>query len=164
MVSRTMGPQSAWPPKADPGKSPVHARNVILIAADPTTIWSVLIRAPQWPEWYPYSADVRILPDGEELGLGVRFHWRTFDVAVRSQVEEWQPYQRIAWNAKAIFTSAYHRWTIFERDANGFTQVVTEETQRGLVPTLLRFFLMPQLRRQHRTWLQRLKCLSEDFS
>jgi hypothetical protein len=43
------------------------------------------------------------------------------------------------------------------------TRVVTEESQRGPLPALLRFYLRRRLSRQHRTWLENLKCLSEAF-
>jgi hypothetical protein len=153
---------SGWPQKASPRECPIYACNAILVRADAPTIWSFLISALHWPEWYPYSADVRIAQNAEQLGYGVYFDWRTFDVSVHSQVEEWEPNRRIAWNAKAFLASTYHRWTI-QAASNGFTQVVTEETQRGPLPTLLRPYLARRLKVQHETWLQNLKCLSESY-
>ncbi len=163
MSARPDHAANGWPPKSNPSECPVYARNVILIAAQPETIWGYLVRATAWPDWYPGAHDVRI-QHAAELGLGVQFHWTTFDIPLHSQVQDWKPYEHLAWNAKGLLrTFAYHRWTI-SNAPNGFTQVLTEESQRGILPKLLSPYLKWRLHRQHEQWLQNLKCLSEAFN
>ena len=143
-----------WPEHYDPEHAPVHVRNELAIAAPPESVWAWLVRAEAWPRWYPNSADVRIEGGGGELALGTRFRWRTFGVAIRSQVKELVAPERLAWDARGLGIDAYHAWWI-ERVPGG-CRVVTEETQHGFAARLGALLLPRRMSRGHDLWLARL--------
>ena len=143
-----------WPEHYDPKHAPVHVRNELAIAAPPESVWAWLVRAAAWPRWYPNSADVRIEGGGGELALGARFRWRTFGVAIRSQVKEFVAPERLAWDARGLGVDAYHAWWI-ERVPGG-CRVVTEETQHGFAARLGALLLPRRMSRGHDLWLARL--------
>jgi hypothetical protein len=97
---------------------------------------------------------VRIEDGGRELALGTRFRWRTFGVAIRSQVKEHAAPERLAWDARGLGIDAYHAWWI-ER-APGGCRVVTEETQHGIAARLGALLVPRRMSRGHDLWLARL--------
>src|SRR5262245_52803010 len=102
-----------WPTRFDPQRAPVHVLNRLTVAAPSETVWAWLIRAERWPEWYPNAHEVRIAEGkGPDLAPGVRFTWRTFGVSLVSQVEEFVPYERIAWSGKGLGVDVYHAWLL----------------------------------------------------
>lgn len=109
MESASNGPVIHWPERFDPARTPVHERNELTIAAPPEIVWAWLIRAADWPSWYPNARKVRI-GDGErrELSAGARFKWRTFGVSLESRVEEFVPPARVAWSAVGLGVDVYH--------------------------------------------------------
>ncbi|HVT58513.1 MAG TPA: SRPBCC domain-containing protein [Thermoanaerobaculia bacterium] len=149
-----------WPDPYSPSGAALHVHNELLIAAAPAAVWAWLVRAALWPAWYPNSHDVRFEERaGPDLALGMRFRWRTFGVAIRSQVLELVPPERIAWDALRPGLRAYHAWLI-ESEPGG-CRVVTEETQRGLLPRLGGPFLPRRMRHFHQLWLERLRWRAE---
>jgi hypothetical protein len=58
---------------------------------------------------------------------------------------------RLAWSGTGLGAAAYHSWDV-EPTTEG-CRVVTGETQRGLVPSLLRAVLRPLLFYTQRQWL-----------
>ena len=48
-------------------------------AASPARVWQAISRPDEWPRWWPYVAEVRLLRAGDEDDLGAvrRFVWRT---------------------------------------------------------------------------------------
>jgi hypothetical protein len=98
----------------------------------------------------------RPLPGRRWTGPGARhrFTWTTFNVRVDTTVVECVPSERLAWRGKTVGGTGYHGWVI-ERTAAG-CRVVTEETQRGIVPSLARWYLRRGLLTQHQRWLEGL--------
>jgi hypothetical protein len=90
-----------------------------------------------------------------QLGPGVEFRWTTFGIRVRSRVTQFEPNERIAWNARALGLRVFHRW-YFKADGSG-TLVITEECERGPLPWLIRRWMNPALHAGHRLWLESLK-------
>ena len=145
-----------WPSSYDPANCPVHVRNELAMASNPETVWAWLIRAQLWPTWYPNSANIQFLSgQSPDLALGTRFRWKTFGVTIESTVLEFVPYERLAWDAHGIGLDSYHAWLII-RTSQGCS-VVTEETQRGLLPRLLKALAPKRTENQHQIWLERLK-------
>jgi len=99
-----------------PADCPVNAVYSIEIEAPPSAVWSRLVRAANWPGWYATASGVKIEGDGPDLGEGVRFRWRTFDVGLDTHVREWIPDVRIAWLATAIGSRASHAWLLVPID------------------------------------------------
>jgi len=145
-----------WPERFEPESAPVHVRNEIDIAASCERVWAWLIRAEQWPRWYPNSHRVRFLHGNPpDLQLGARFRWRTFGVGVTSSVREFVAPVRIAWDARGLGVDAYHAWLIepVERGC----RVITEETQYGFLAILSHKLMPKRMFRGHALWLDRLQ-------
>jgi uncharacterized protein YndB with AHSA1/START domain len=148
-----------WPDEARPERSPVYGRSEIEIAAPPIVVWEHLVRAEAWPDWFADCSSVRIEAGPQpSLGVGTRFRWTVLRVPVVTTVEECEPPTRLAWSGSGLGARAYHGW-ILEPTAGG-TRVVTEETQRGVGPSLLRFALRPLLLYSQRRWLADLARVS----
>ena len=148
--------QIAWPKEFDPGCCPIHVRNEIMIAASRHVIWQWLIRARLWPTWYSNSAEVQILSSPSlDLFADARFSWRTFGVRLISQVREFLPCERIAWDAVGLGVRAYHAWLLAETSHG--VRVRTEETQFGWLARLNNFFLRNRMSYHHDRWLRNLR-------
>jgi hypothetical protein len=148
-----------WPQRYAPHRVAAHVSNEISIAAAPRTVWSRLIRASAWPEWYPNSARVQIEGGATDLSLDARFTWRTFGVAVSSTVREFIPCERIAWDGSGALLDVYHAWLIEPRP-NG-CRVLTEENQNGLAARAQAVLMPNRMHRGHQLWLERLKARAE---
>jgi uncharacterized protein YndB with AHSA1/START domain len=143
-----------WPERYDPSHAPVHVANEIDVPAPPQAVWAWLIRAPLWPSWYPNASNVVLAGAAAELALGVAFTWRTFGVAIRSTVLEFEPIERIAWNAFGLGVDAYHAWEI--APTAGGCHVLTEETQYGWAARLGSVVFPNRMSKFHQIWLERL--------
>ncbi|MFT3927743.1 MAG: SRPBCC domain-containing protein [Myxococcales bacterium] len=143
-----------WPSEFAPTRAPVHVANRLTSAAAPEAVWAWLVRASGWPHWYPNSHRVRIEGGKLELEPAARFAWSTFGVSLVSQVEEFVPGKRIAWNARGLGVWAYHAWLIEPRGTGCL--IVTEETQYGVLARLGHFFAPQRMSRGHQMWLERL--------
>ena len=145
-----------WPDRYHPSRAPVHVRNERVIDAPAEVVWAWLVRAEQWPEWYPNSGSVRVTKGPQDgLALGTEFSWRTFGVALRSTVMECDAPARLAWNAIGFGVDAYHAWMIEGRDASS-CRVLTEETQYGGLARLGAALFPRRMWEGHEVWLARL--------
>jgi len=151
-----------WPDRYAPERVAVRVRNEIAIDAAPERVWAGLIRAADWPAWYPNSSDVTIEDGARDLSAGARFTWRTFGVAVRSRVCEFEPYQRIGWDGAGTMLDVYHAWLIEPRGAGCW--VLTEENQNGLAARAQALFMPSRMREGHDVWLAALKAKAEGSS
>jgi uncharacterized protein YndB with AHSA1/START domain len=141
-----------WPDEARPEVSPVYSRREVEVAAPVATVFAWLTHAERWPEWYSQCGSVKILGGpAPVLGTGSHFRWSVLGVAVETTVEECDPPHRLAWRGTGLGATAYHSWDI-EPTPTG-CRVITEETQRGAVPSLLRVVLRPLLSFTQERWL-----------
>jgi hypothetical protein len=147
-------PAIHWPAEFDPARTPIHVVNRIDLTTPADAVWARLIHAPAWPQWYANASKVKIEGGEGELFAGAGFTWRTFGVDLVSEVLEFVPGERIAWDARARGLAAYHAWLIVPT-ATG-CHVVTEETQHGLVARLGRLIFPGRMERWHQTWLEGL--------
>jgi hypothetical protein len=135
--------------------SPVYGRCAVAIPAPAADVFAWLVHAERWPEWYSQCTRVRLVSGPRPaLGIGTHFEWTVLGVPVATTVEECAPPLRLAWSGHGLGASAYHSWDI-EPTAEG-CRVVTEETQRGLLPSLTRVVLRPLLAYTQRSWLAAL--------
>ncbi len=141
-------------PKFKPGVAPVCVHNEMAMAAVPERAWATLIRAADWPIWYPNSKDVRIDDGGADLHANAEFSWETFGVHLRSAVRVFEPPARLAWTAEGIGVDAYHAWLIVPA-ASG-CRVITEETQYGWLARAANWLMPARMHRGHQLWLERL--------
>lgn len=140
--------------KFDPHLAPVNVQNERIIDATPERIWGVLIKAADWPKWYPNSRSVHIEGGGPNLYPEAKFSWITFGVCLRSVVKEFPPYERIAWTATFVGVDAYHAWQI-ERIGQG-SRIITEETQYGWLARAANHLMPSRMYDGHQLWLERL--------
>lgn len=144
-----------WPAAHRPEGAAVYGYNALSIAAPAERVWAWLIRAAAWPTYYANAWNIRFEnAPGPNLALGTRFTWTTFYVRVDTTVVEFEPSSRLAWEGRTPGGVGYHAWVI-EPTPSG-CHVVTEETQRGIVPSLGRRLLRPGLLWQHQRWLEGL--------
>jgi uncharacterized protein YndB with AHSA1/START domain len=150
-----------WPVRFHPDTAPIHVRNELEMAARPEKIWAALVRAPQWPDWYPNASGVKLLDGAETLSLGGRFRWTTFGTTIVSEVAEFEPHERIAWTGKTFGVDVYHAWLI-RPSAHG-ASVLTEETQYGFLARLAAGVMPGRMHRFHQIWLERLEVRAQMF-
>ena len=141
-----------WPDEARPEVSPVYSKREMQVAAPVADVFARLGHAERWPEWYSQCGTVRIVAGpSPALGIGTRFRWTVLGVPVETIVEECAPPHRLAWSGTGLGAAAYHSWDL-EPTASG-CRVITEETQRGPLPSLLRLVLRPLLSFTQERWL-----------
>jgi uncharacterized protein YndB with AHSA1/START domain len=144
-----------WPEKYAPERTRVHVKNELDMDSRPEIVWAWLVRAPLWPTWYSNSANVTIEGEGPDLKAGSQFHWRTFGVNLASRIEEFVPNERLAWSARGSGVDAFHAWLITPTPAG--CHVLTEETQKGLLPWLNSKARPNHMGRWHQSWLEGLR-------
>jgi hypothetical protein len=76
-----------WPQGFDPSQADLFSHNELLINASCARIWSHIIDANKWPEWYPNAKEVKITGD-TVLKDGTVFRWTTFGLPIESKVNE----------------------------------------------------------------------------
>lgn len=150
-----------WPERYLPTRADVYAHNEVTIPAPAATVWRILLRADEWPAWYPEAHGIHFVSHtGPDLRNRSRFRWNTFGVRISSKVLEFEAERLIAWNAHGMGVEAYHVWMLTPL-ADGSTHVVTEETQTGWLAALGKRFMPEHLARRHRVWLERLSARAQ---
>ena len=145
-----------WPPEFQPDNVKVRVRNEIQINASPERVWAHLIRALRWPGYYSNAHDVRLIGEpGPDLKENIRFTWKTFGLNLVSEVIEFVPAERLAWNARGLGTWVCHAWLL--RPEKGGCWVLTEENQNGWLCRLHKLFLPHDMYKKHQMWLEGLK-------
>ena len=122
-------PSIRWPAEFEPTRCSVYVSNEIELAVPEN--WSCRVYTPKG------------------------FHWRTFGTPITSQVLEFEPHERLAWDAKGLGVFAYHAWLITPTP-NG-CHVLTEECQHGFLATLHSLFMPHDMHDKHQIWLEGLK-------
>ena len=145
----------SWPDEHTPERSVFHAVNELQMQAEPDVVWAWLCRPDLWPTYYSNAKFIKHLGGAwPELKLGSRFRWWSFGAFVTSEVVEYEPPERIAWDAKVLGGRGHHGWVL--RPASGGTYVRTEETQKGPGIQVARPVLRPMMVRFHQRWLEGL--------
>jgi len=149
-----------WPAGHTPADAELFAHNELLIHASCETVWSHLIDAQAWPEWYPNSNNVELLnsPDGK-LRQDTRFSWDTFGVHIESRVHEFVSNSRIGWFGEGTGMHAYHTFLLLETPEGCL--VVTEEVVTGAAAVEFRKKDPGAMHRGHDLWLSSLQEVSE---
>jgi uncharacterized protein YndB with AHSA1/START domain len=160
MNSNTTGTRVRWPDAHVPEGASIYVANHTRTTADPELVWAWLVRPEQWHRFYGNAKRIRHRSGPwPELGLGSRFSWVTFGAPVTTEITEFEPYQRLAWTGAGLGATAHHAWLL---DATGPEwEIVTEETQRGLLPRLVRPGMRPAMLRQHQRWIEQLARLAD---
>jgi hypothetical protein len=123
-------------------------------------VWNLLVAAQGWSEFYANAHFVELVdPRQHRLQRGSVFRWVTFGlVPLISEVDPCKRPLRIGWRWWGRWWGrgayGYHIW-LLESHERG-TRVVTEETNRGILPSLLYPVIQPLLWLQHNYWLRQL--------
>jgi uncharacterized protein YndB with AHSA1/START domain len=153
-----MEPDFRWPDGFRPDQVALYVRNVRRIEQSAEAVWETLVAARSWPAWYPNASATKLPGDAEELALGMRFRWTQTGIRLDTEVREFDPPARIAWFARSPWIQAYHAWDI-QPDGDACI-VVTDETQRGILPRLFGRILKPKMLEIHDVWLDCLQLRS----
>jgi len=138
----------------------VHTVNELELDAPIENAWAWLVRASEWPSWYPHARHVVIDPPAAgDLAEGASFHWTTFGVRMHTTVTEFEPPARLAWEGRGLGAVGYHGW-LLEPTPRG-CHLVTEEVQKGLVPSLARWLFRWRIHYQHDRWLAGLAAVAK---
>lgn len=143
-----------WPEGLSPDVCPIYTRNELTMTAPIEQVWARLIRAVDWPAWYPNARRVVLAGGGVDLAKDTEFSWTTFGVRVHTKVTEFMPMRRLAWYGTGLGSRGYHTWTL--EPAGQSCHVITEEVQRGLFVSLGRWYFRRGLLRYHQIWLEGL--------
>jgi uncharacterized protein YndB with AHSA1/START domain len=161
---RHRNPTIHWPEHFQPESAALFSHNQLLINASCEKVWSHIVDAPKWPQWYPNSKDVRLLNDAKVLGPATTWRWNTFGLPLESRVHEYVLYQRLGWygytpGAQPAF---YHTWYLKPQGEDCL--VVMEEAGIGKDAANMRKTDETGMHRGHDLWLATLKWVSESRS
>jgi hypothetical protein len=145
-----------WPQGEQPQGAKVFSHNERIIPAPPERVWNLLVEAQGWSRYYANAHFVELAdPRQHRLQNGSVFRWVTFGaLPITSEVYPCQRPLRIGWRWWCHGMHGYHGWLIEPHPLG--TRVVTEETNRGIVPSLFYPVIPPLLRLQHGYWLRQL--------
>jgi uncharacterized protein YndB with AHSA1/START domain len=151
-----------WPEGFDPSQAELFSHSALLIQAPCERVWSHIVDAAKWPEWYPNSKDVHLLNGATMLQAGGVFRWTTFSIRLESRINEFVPFARIGWYgyAPGAEPSFYHTWYLQPRGHSCL--VVTDEVGKGKDAKQLRETDEALMHRGHDLWLATLKWVSEN--
>lgn len=118
------------------------------IDAPPERVWEVIVDLPRYPEWNPFTIDVRSsLREGDPVDLTVRMSRLGRTLVQREHVREVTPHRRLRWGMELG-----SRWLLSgERDQrleplpNGRTRYVTEDVIAGALAPLVFALFGPSL-------------------
>jgi len=135
---------------------PVKSTAEIQIAAPPQTVWDVLTRFENWPNWNP---DVKSMSFEGPLAPGSTFRWKAGPGTIVSTLDRVEPPRHVSWHGKTLTIDAYHQWWLEPRDGGTFLR--TEESFSGLLAKILRGPLQKTLDKSFEVGLERLKVEAE---
>jgi uncharacterized protein YndB with AHSA1/START domain len=136
--------------------APATAEGEIEISASPATVWEVLADLAAWPTW---NQDVRSVSVEGPVAPGTVFRWKSGPASLVSTLQVVDEPREIAWTGVTMRIHAVH---VFRLTPNGDgTTVRSEESWRGLIPTLFRGYSRSTLRSGIEKILAALKAEAE---
>ncbi|GAA4405163.1 hypothetical protein GCM10023187_23310 [Nibrella viscosa] len=137
--------------------APVQTRDTVQINAPVDVVWRALSDVAGWPERYDF---IRETQPPTDLRANELFRWRTTKLRLTSTILTVTPRQTLGWQGRRYGVTVRHYWH-FQPTPEGGTLVVSEESQRGLLVSLLKQRFRRSLREGSRKWLHQLKAYSE---
>jgi len=136
--------------------APAIADGEIEIAAPPATVWSVLADLAAWPTW---NHDVRSVTLEGPVEAGTVFRWKSGPASLVSTLRVVDAPREIAWTGVTMRIHAVHVFRLSPSD--GGTSVRSEESWRGLIPSVLKGYSRNTLRSGIESVLAALKVETE---
>ncbi|MCC5841491.1 MAG: SRPBCC domain-containing protein [Opitutales bacterium] len=151
--------QIRWPAEYTPGQSAFFVHNQIDIAAPPEAVWDILTDVQAWPEWYVGATDLAVRSPDQLMGPDVVVSWRTMGLKFDSEVREWEPPTRFAWESRKSVIQGYHAWLIVPTETG--SRLITDESFNGFLAYMQRTFIPNKLHGLHQIFLEELKIKAE---
>jgi len=136
--------------------APAIADGEIEISAPPATVWAVLADLAAWPTW---NRDVRSVTLEGPVESGTVFRWKSGPASLFSRLQVVDEPREIAWTGVTMRIHAVHVFRL--SPSEGGTLVRSEESWRGLIPTLFRAYSRRTLRSGIESVLAALKVEAE---
>ena len=140
-------------------RAPVIAVSELEVAAEPETVWDLLVAIERWPIWNPDVTSVSV--DGA-VAEGTTFRWKAGPGTITSTFTRVDPSRVLAWTGKTFGIKASHVYRLEPR--NGATLVRTEESWDGLPVRLFRGRMQKRLQSALDAGLQHLQAEAEQKS
>jgi hypothetical protein len=146
-----------WPEEFNPEKSRFYVHNEIEINASPQDVWDILIKAKEWHTYYKGAQSPVELLDTTAMTLlnGLTFRFHTMGLKFQPVINEFVPYERLAWTSRIKSIQGYHAWVIVPTD-NG-VRLITAESQNGSLTFMQKVFQPNKLLKLHDEWLRLIK-------
>ena len=142
-----------WPDALRPDVCPIALRTERVVDATPSEVWRWLVRADLWPRWFAGARAVRC-SSGHEVQHGARVRWWLDGAPAHATVRRLRPAELLEWEGGGMGVRAYHSWRLEPLGAR--TRVVSVETARGAMASLLRPYVRGVMARSHQRCLDRL--------
>ena len=123
-------PDIRWPNGITPEQAGLSAHRQLHIDAPCERVRWHLVRAVQWPDWYPNAKDVRLVDGSSELRTGSVFRWSTFSLARESRVADFEPHSRAWYGYTPGQTPSFHHAFKLKQDGDGCL-ATTDEAGKG---------------------------------
>jgi len=136
--------------------APATAEGEMQIAASPETVWGVISDLSTWVTWNP---DVRSMTLQGPVQPGTEFRWRSGSASLVSILQVVDPPSEIAWTGVSMGIHAVHVFRFEPRE--GGTLARSEESFRGLIPSLFKTYSRKTLQRGIDSILVALKTEAE---
>ena len=136
--------------------APATAAGQIQIAASPETVFGIISDLPSWPRW---NAEVRSMTVQGPIQPGTEFRWKAGAASLVSTLQSVVPPSEIGWTGVSMGIHAVHVFHFEPRDGGTFAR--SEESFRGLIPSLLKGYSRKVLQRGIDGILGALKSESE---
>lgn len=136
--------------------APAVAEGSTQIAAPPDVVWDVISDLAAWPTW---NRDVRSITLSGPLEPGSEFRWKSGASSLVSRLEVVDPPREIAWTGVTMGIHAVHVFRFEPKD--GGTMARSEESWRGVLPSLLKGYSRKTIQRAIDGVLASLKVESE---
>jgi hypothetical protein len=145
---------AGWPPADRPRGAPVFVHNERVVPGPPRRAWEALVAAGAWASFYGNAHFLRVEGDaGGRLGPGAVFRWVTFGLPITCTVTAYdEAAGRLGWSWRGPGARGHHLWSLTPTPEG--TRVVTQETQRGLLPGLAAPLLRRVMHAGHAQWLR----------
>ena len=150
-----------WPEDYQPEESKFFVHNEIDINASAEIVWSVLIQADAWEDYYEGASNLKLIDNTDgRLAESTVFTWKTMGLDFTSTIKEFEAPYRLSWESDKKSIRGYHAWLIIPTE-NG-CQLITSEAQHGFMTFLQKVFVPNKLERLHNEWLTQIKYKSEN--
>ena len=122
--------------------APAVAEGQIQIDAPPEVVFEILSDLSGWPSW---NSEVRSISVSGPVQPETRFRWKAGGATMSSRLEVVTPPSEIGWTGKAMGINAVHVFQLEGR--NGGTLAISQESFRGLIPSVLKSYSRKILQR-----------------